>query len=775
MRRLFRFELPVLTRFVLAALEIVLIWLLVFGWRTSQSFGSGDATSFELLLARELGLSGGDPALFRYRPGLLGGTPLLPVMGMPWPHRLGAWLGLSPLSCLNATALLCQSLAAFFGIELLLSLQKKWGALRFRLSPPLFISCVALFGFAPLFGWRMAYGHWQLVLGSLLLASLLAVAMAQLAGRLSATLLLLSALNAMCVAASPLQQQPVYIAYFGIPLVLALIGEAGALRALATAVLPLLAGYALSAPTFLAILSHVRSPEFFRTTTDAALVYSFGALDASDLASSLTWGTAFLPPDRSRVELVETNLALGPLLLLLLLLPWRRAGKLVAGLSLGIAGAILFSVHTPGISDFLIEHLPLLKAFRNPGRALLPLHFTLIVVAVSGAVFRWPDGLAYARPRWRPLTAAVGLALLPWLLPEPYREAASWVLVAALVAGVLLRSRALPLARRQAAVLLILALVASGSVRAFHTRFAAPLPEVSQRLKAHAPASASPLDRLWVDFEDSEFAANTGALYGIPTIQGRGFPPARALKLLRALLQSDVPVVVDIELRSQRAREIRPLLEALYNVRGTMTRNGSGVHVTPSMVRSEAAWFSARVTAVESFEELASRLRADFAKKGEAIRNELFLVKTDPAASVASVAPAQGAQTAVPAPVPVPVQTAMPKECLAARVTDVTVSELGQRIDLRVHAPERCPLTVAMNFSGHLRASAVLADGAKVAVPLLPGYGSLTSLWVPRGTERVRIEASDPVPPYAAGVQVVGLLLLAIALRIRQVHATVEP
>jgi hypothetical protein len=108
-------------------------------------------------------------------------------------------------------------------------------------------------------------------------------------------------------------------------------------------------------------------------------------------------------------------------------------------------------------------------------------------------------------------------------------------------------------------------------------------------------------------------------------------------------------------------------------------------------------------------------------------------------------------------------------QCAQARVIQVQASRRGQEVIAEVMSDAACPLTLAMNFTEDLRATAVLADGQRSAVSTLPVYGALTGVIVPSHAQKILVRAEPPRLPMAPAWAALGMAIclgaMALALR----------
>jgi hypothetical protein len=218
-----------------ASFAIVAITWLLLGWPLMRPIGQADA-SVTWIPYLKSALDAGSWTNHLYSFGLLGGSAMHDAGGTQPLVSLCALLHLPPTVAANFITVTLQALFGFFGVVLVEALVKVWAGRE--LVWPERICAVWLCAFVPALGWRVAYGHENLILGLLPYAAVTALWWAARAGTLSRTALL-AAVLAIAEGISGLGPQTlVYSAVFGAPFLLASIpgtkwGRAQALIGLA--------------------------------------------------------------------------------------------------------------------------------------------------------------------------------------------------------------------------------------------------------------------------------------------------------------------------------------------------------------------------------------------------------------------------------------------------------------------------------------------------------------------------------------------------------------
>ncbi|MBI2395809.1 MAG: hypothetical protein HYV09_39960 [Deltaproteobacteria bacterium] len=707
---------------VTAAL-VALAWVAALGWR-GDLLSNHDATLYFLLL-RDLVRNHGDWHAISSAPGAFGGVALTGVYGAAPSFVLGARLSGSAIATFDFAVIVTQVCFGVLGATASLDLaavlparqprrdRRDRSARPLALSVPLAIA----FAFLPALGFRLSYGHLNLVWGLFAFVAPLSLVAASRAGRSSMVLLLVAFLALLHTFQSHGFQTIVYAALFGWPIVLAVSAIDGRPReATAACLVPLvvaLLALAISWPKLSAMLSYLLGPDATRSAGDVR-GFRWILAHPRDWLSCLAWSPQLIGSGRPAQLDHETHYAFGPLLALLAIVPFRRARGLALALAWALLVPLLVSMDVPPFSTLFVK-LPLVAAFRVPQRAILPFAIALPIVtfaALAAARDRAPSRRAL---RFLPLVIAPLLAapLPPWV-----RELLGWSAAIAIVIAIRLR---LPFTRVGA-----LALLSALSIAAFGERL---LPFLSADSLVHAPAKlraevlarapelASPLTRASLQLSIGSFGPNTALAADLSSLDGYGYPPRRFVQLVSAAAgvpYDSLQTTVQIDPRREEAR----LLGRLYDVRAIVVPLPPGdprglLLVMKPGATAGPAWFSGRLEGVASFEALAARLRAQPALD-KALHEVAWIVSDD------------AATAGVPT---------ITDGCRDARVVDVQAAPGDPHVRLRVQTGARCPLTVAVN---HLSTHRARANGQPLAT--FPIYGALTGMIVPAGATEIALQ-----------------------------------
>ena len=703
------------------AVLVPLSWAFFLGWSSGRSVSGYDAISTLLLVVQELVASGGDWSALAYRPDLFGGMNMRDAIAPFPPFGVFARLGLPAQDVYNLSAWLVQGLLAFHGVRAAANLAAAWREGGPGLGWTERVAGVFLVGFAPALGWRFGYGHLTLLAGLLPFAVGFGLIVAA-ATRTATVTLVAVALLALHVGFLFTGHQIVaYGAILGAPILFGAWWSLGrSPRALVLPALVAVASLLLILPDFAKVVALATSSDSVRSLGRMSLTYGYVTERWVDWLGSLAWTRGAIPGGQEEILHHETNVPLGPLVLLLALVPWRRAHGLLIGLAATATLIVLFATNTRPVSTALLTLFPPLNSFRVPARAMLLVVFILPVLALAALA------AGAAQRSWGQTAAGAALFLVLFLAPSPAREAMAW---AGAAFAVVHRFRPLPWAAGLAGPGLALAL-AGGSLGGFRERLLpfVDVPELFARchhlgraVKAARSELESPLARVSLALEYPELGPNTAFASGLSSLDAYYFPPRRFLQLYFALRKTEYEPSA-VFLRTPPGSPGGRALHQLFNV-GWLIRAGEENQLSAQSLglTAGAAWFSAGVRPTASMATLADELLAQGADLHTRVHEVLFIVDDDP----------RRPQTLPPG---------LDPQCASAQVLRVDAVRARPWVEAVVESPADCPLTFAMNYAETLRATAT--SGLKtVTLSPFPAYGTLAAVLVPRGAGTVRIEA----------------------------------
>lgn len=708
-----------LIRLVLLSVLVPLTWVFFLEWRPGQLTSAYDATVHFLTPLKELIENRGSSDAMLFRIGLAGGVKLYELYGeitLPVLKAL-AWLplGLSPVTAYVAHLFLLQVVWAFLALKLSECLVSAFGA---REQGVAFETGSAwLAAFAPVVAWRVFHGHINLLLGTLFGLAFVSLVAAAWASRLTRTTMVVGFFALWHGFESSGQQNIVNSAVFGSPILVGLLFDlrrstpdrANALkRAFSGPLLIALAALFVSLPKLAAIASNALSGESAREVGAQAMVYSHLVATARDWLSSLPWSHSILPGDRHELVLHEANYPIGPLALLIALLPLGGLRFAAIGFGISVLGVLVLSMNLAPLSSVLLALLPPLAEFRVPARAMLvPLSLLAAVVPAAMALRfaparKWVTGMAFVA------------ALAMFFLPATAREPVGWGLAAAL-----LFTRARNLVPAAAAVLFFGLL----SVAAFKERRVGYFPsahlldkpkEARLALVSQQPELENALVRVALKPQLTGYGLNSAYAIGVSSIEGYWIVSRRLAELYAALEgrpfdRGLVNLEVPPEARSFKA------LQTLYNIRYVASLEQGQLKVSAAAPTFGAAWFTGALRAVPSYGELVRSMQAEIGVNRERLRESALVLEKDAPQGFAA-------------------------DCAKATVERAHADRSGQRMELSVRVPPGagpCALAVSVSYTELLKARN--KNGTPLQTFAL--YGSLLGVVVPANAREIEIEA----------------------------------
>jgi hypothetical protein len=531
------------------------------------------------------------------------------------------------------------------------------------------------------------------------------------------------------------QQVVLYGVIFGAPLLLGICMTIGAgVKRLALPTLVVIGATLMALPALWGILAQAHSSDSPRIIGGTSVTYGFITSSAADWLESLPWIRPSPSTEFRSTFAHEINYPVGPLLILLVLLPFRRAWSIVIALAVSAVAVVAFSMDLAPVSRALLSVVPPLNLFRVPARAALVWLWVLPIVGVAAALHRegtQPPGLS----RWKTLAPwlAIPLGSVLLLLPAAAREIVAAALIVIVVVQTRWHRNGVPVA--VGLVVLGLLSVASFADRLFTfydlRSLFATADRIGVAVRAANPALASALTRVHLAFEIRPFAANTAFVAGLSTLDGYAVPTRRFSTLVSALRGERYEPTANFFRFTPGDAALTPLRQ-IYNVTHTVALpEPRSLVITPLGPTAGAAWFSAKSVRADNVSALAKDLRAPGDALHAAVREILWFDTSDP--------------LTVSAPSPRDVDG----RCGEARVTAVTASRHRQEITADVATAVKCPLTFATNFTEDLTAVAELESGVQLVVPVFPGYGALASVVVPAAARRITLLAQPVRLPWA--------------------------
>jgi hypothetical protein len=724
-----------------SAAVIVVTWLLL-GWTFQRAITQADGTVLVVPFTQSALHAGIDWTDHLYRFGVVGGSEMHNFAGSLPLVQLCSALGLSTTTTVNLVTIFLQLGFGFFGIKAIEALVTRWSKLDvFRLSAAQRITAIWLCSFAPVLGWRLAYGHENLLLGLLPLYAAISLLWAARARTLSITAAVFAAFVVFNGVSGLGPQTIVYSVVFGGPLVLVTIFDAPRgerwRRPQWIVAGVLVTGVLVALPRLVGMIHHAFGEDASRGFGDS-VVFSYGMSTASDWLTSIPWTQALA--SGARATLHEHNFPVGPIVLWIALL-WPRGiarGPLWA-LAIGAVLAIVVADDLAPVSTALLELIPPLQAFRVPARAILPIVIFLPSLALAACwVPRGAQAADASRLHWLAVVLGAVAILTCRTVPPLAREALAWLGCLA-IAGF---ARWRPAVFERRTVVAVIAVIAALGVGAFDERFPRdvafdPVEHGPRRLHdaviAQAPEVAMALERVQIVDAPPPYEMSTAFAAALPSLDGVWYPPKRFLELLAALTGKPVaPTTCVFSLTRSRAF---PVLQQLYNVKHVVSVADGSLREQPPT--PGAAWFPRRVVMIDRGAEMAAALSGTDLRA--ALTGTAWLLRAD----------AHRAPTFA--------------DGCTASVLEVTTDELGQAATVTVAAPRACALVVATNYVRAFRATATVA-GVSREVAVFPIDIALTGIEVPAGTTTLTLAPEPEVPWWSRVASLLGILVLGASI-----------
>ncbi len=732
-------------------------WTLLLGWNSAYFPSGNDAVFLAVPLTRDfLSIPGGWES-FGFRSTIMGGAKILGQHGTSPAMEIGKLLNLTPVGVWTLTVFTLQVLQAAIGLhiikDLTLLLLKRDGIeipLTFKVALILTIS------FSPFLGWKLAYGHTAIILGTHAFYVAVALVLANKTKRLSMTLLFLSFVSLFQAYASIAQQVVVYAAVFGVPIILgaAAINFQGWKNYIKELVFPFLivvSVFLISMPRFVEMIQHALSSDAARVIGGKSMIFSYTTASAMDWISSIPWERELIHARENYYFLHETNFAFGPLLLLLALIPFRRVVPLCIGVIFSFFLAITFSMNITPVPEILTFLVPLIDSFRVPERSMISFSIFFPLLAVSALFYRSEHLLGKKSVNIvdaRILLLGFGLLavfLCMTIAPVRLREFIIWPVTLLSVLVIILK----PNRFEPVAFYFFLAVIAGSSISAFNERLL-PWPngdvmernvlQVRAEIVSQQPQLSSSLTRAKVNVHIRDTGSNTGIHLGISTLEGYWFPVARYSKLVSSLRGTAFNPAVN-SFAFQKDGPAFTSMKQLYNVCCSVNVVDNRLAVSKGNQTAGEAWFSSKLVWLSSFQELGKTILQHGAQLHLVLPQTMWLLSDDVDIRFDDLTLSE------------------PEVCDRSRVISVSAPLDSQAIMLEVESEGDCPLTVSLNYLTTLEATLSSAATGEVHVKPFPAYGALTGLMVPKGTWEVRIDARVKTPLFASILFYLGVLL----------------
>ena len=409
----------------LGLLGVLLVWVVIFGWRGELL--SGNDSFLETYLIEHLQAADGDWSERPYDHRVMGGVAAHSTYGSVWLYRWGVQIGLNAQSTYNFAVLALQVL---MGLLSLWILRVALSRLKTTPTAPSVQRCIEafsflIFAFLPWWGWRIGYGHAIHLFGFIALPATLYLLLAYRFARAEIWPVLWAAIS-IGIALSSAGAQILFYSSTVLAVVTLTLVPGVSPRRIFPLVLLGLGVMAWSFPAGVEVVSHYLSGATARGDAAQPVIYSYLPHSVSEWFKSLTWlsmGEAGL--SHPQYFWNEVDVAWG-LWILAAAGAWRWKAlrwALLAYVLLGFVIAAITYQWSP-ISEALLAigralSLPV-DGFRVPSRWIWVWGYPVQVLAWVVIAHRWME-LAQLRnfetaesndPRWRRIAGLAVFALV---------------------------------------------------------------------------------------------------------------------------------------------------------------------------------------------------------------------------------------------------------------------------------------------------------------------------------------------------------------------------
>jgi len=730
--------------FALCVVIVPLVWLVFLGWTPGFLISSGDGLTAIFPIY--------DAGNLSYRADILGGVVVKDIYGTSWVFQLLKTFGFSTKSALNISTMFIQVLLGFIGTRTAIDLYCLFSSTsKAKMSVWILAGLAILFSFVPMVGWRIITGHFNYLYGMLFFPVVVCLLVAAKLRDISITCVVILVIALAHAFPSGGQQIIIYSAVFGFPLLLGLYLTDWKKTDAVLPVLVIFGAFFLVFPEFWGLLMHATGPDSARSLSDKLAVYSYLTSTPRDWLSSLSLGYELISSERPIGLRHEVNYPLGPIVLLLFLTPWRAYWKLGAGLGLGVFLAVCFSMKVAGVSDLLLTLVPPLNSFRVPSRAIIPLLWMVPIIAAASLLTVGSVGkrLEHGQISFKSIAGYLILAAVCYLAPAGIRE----FLLVGLAVFLIVKGTKLSARSRKGFVCGFVFILGLSSVAAIKERlpnYTDPnravdeLADILEKIRSVPAGTESPLTRVVAYPSIRHFNVNTPAALELSSLNGYWFPSERFLKLYSALenvTYNPHTMVFNIG----TSRKSFPILRNLYNICCELDFNRRDEPLEFLGSPTEPAWFSAGLTPLPDFSELARVLRDQGYGLAGKLKSSALYVSNDPNIKIHQAD-----------------LTKVTGDCSSSKVESIKTQNRGQVIDLKVTSAADCPLSIATNYVTHLKAYSIREERIGKELPIFPVYGALTGVLVPKGTHEIRIRYEKEASNLLTLVRFFGLILIVL-------------
>lgn len=553
--------------FAFSFLTVLLIWMLLSDFTFDTFIGRNDATSGFLLLLRELKSKSINH--LSYDPSILGGYSIAWALGTLWPVKLFLQLTkMDIFSFNNVLIFLIQATIGFFSIKwVALHLPKSYlDESSFQKYLEKFLA-ICLISFAPLLGWRIAYGHLNILFAALSFVTSIYLIKSLIEKKVSFVDTTIAFISFSITANFVAFQMVIYMFYV-LPVFACLsYGSANVVRAIFKKefFIFIILFFIVNIYFLLPFYSYYLLGD---TTRGARIdIFSYAPFNLKALAATLLWENRLIKLDAVVFKWHELHYPIGIGFSSFLL--FKDLKKLLYAL-LFLTLTLLFLFNFPGIAS-LFELMPFLTKMRVPARLLI----LVGLLSTLGATF-W---IIKSMPRvFLTLTNKLYLVLafLLVLLVTGYLNGyLDFAMYASFFLLIFAMRKKLPIV-----ALICIFSISFVSIRAFFSHFL-PFIYISDldvsSFKINKKFS-NPYERSFIEFNHNEFNFNTAYSLSIPSINGYFYASKRFSELIQALYEKPYdPLHLGwgFGFKDPQAN----LLSQLYNIKNVISLNNNNLQI----------------------------------------------------------------------------------------------------------------------------------------------------------------------------------------------------
>lgn len=534
---------------------VIFFWVICRGFDLNHIIGQGDATSGFVWLLNEYSkhnING-----LTYNPSLLGGYPMTGALGLIWPLYIFIKLtGLPAYIVLNLFVLLLQTVIGFFSCKLISLIFNLVSKIEKTVTYFLIISATS---FSPLLGWRISFGHMNLVLGVTTLIAMIYLLHAFSLHKETFIDLIVAFFVVSCTICFPTFQILLHtIIILPIYFFISDLWTVDSPYLFKKLIKFLLIVFLCNLPFMADMYLYYLSGDTVRS--ENINIYGYAMYDLSSFLSSLFLYNNILNISDNEFLWHELNYPISLGYASLLLIKSTRKAAVVCAFAIC---TVSFVFNVPFLSE-LFKALPILGQMRVPQRILLPVGFMMNI----GSCIWLLNKFRYNSPSLKLLGLNISLGLFVLFLSQNNLTIVNVITLMVLFL-IFFDVKIKSWISDQLIVFISFAYIGS---------FFALMPnlmkfdKVSSSLKVMSAGVSryNPYIRSYVDAELPEFHINSPMALGISSLNGYFYPTGRFSKFIQGLYQ--VPYdPLRLDWRFLSSSRYSKILSSLFNVKNRVT------------------------------------------------------------------------------------------------------------------------------------------------------------------------------------------------------------